>query len=112
MNKKQLEKRKDDADQSCVSQEIPLDQVMGDSKWFVKRRAHQQEKQKQQMLLMQQNQAQMLANQQAIPQMQDMNAFSQMFAGLKNIDFSKLTPEQHEQLIMAATAQGASDQHA
>jgi hypothetical protein len=54
----------------------------------------------------------MLANQQAIPQMQDMNAFSQMFAGLKNVDFSKLTPEQHEQLIMAATAQGASDPHA
>jgi len=45
------------------------------------------------MLLMKQNQAQMLASQQATPQMQDMNAISQMFAGLKNIDFSKLTPE-------------------
>lgn len=54
----------------------------------------------------------MLASQQAAPQMQDLNAISQMFAGLKNVDFSKLTPEQHEQLIMAATAQGASDQHA
>ena len=39
MNKKQLEKRKDDADQSCVSQDIPLDSIKGDSKWFQKRRA-------------------------------------------------------------------------
>jgi len=41
-----------------------------------------------------------------------MKAMSQMFAGLKNVDFSKLTPEQHEQLIMAATAQGGNPKHA
>lgn len=35
-----------------------------------------------------------------------MKAMRQMFSGLKNVDFSKLTPEQNEQLIMAATAQG------
>lgn len=33
-----------------------------------------------------------------------LKAMNQMFAGLKNVDFSKLTPEQHEQLILAATA--------
>lgn len=39
MNKKQLDKRKDDADISCVSQEIPLKQLKkGDSKWFLKRK--------------------------------------------------------------------------
>lgn len=37
-NKQQLEKRKDDADQSCVTQEITLDQIEGDPKWFLKRR--------------------------------------------------------------------------
>ena len=44
MNKKQLEKRKDDADHSCVTQEITPDQVVGDSKWFLKRRAEMLEK--------------------------------------------------------------------
>jgi hypothetical protein len=38
MNKKQLEKRKDNADQSCISQEIPLESIKGDPKWFQKRR--------------------------------------------------------------------------
>lgn len=37
-NRKQLEKRKDDADQACVTQEIPPAQVIGDSKWFIKRK--------------------------------------------------------------------------
>lgn len=40
-NKKQLEKRKDDACNSCVSQDIPLGQSDGDSKWFLKRKEKQ-----------------------------------------------------------------------
>lgn len=61
------------------------------------------------MLLMKQNQAAMLANNNNATPDQDesaMKAMRQMFSGLKNVDFSKLTPEQNEQLIMAATAQG------
>lgn len=38
-NKKQLDKRKDGANQSCVTQEITPDQVEGDPKWFLKRKA-------------------------------------------------------------------------
>jgi hypothetical protein len=41
MNQNQLEKRKDDADQSCVTQEIPVSEILGDSKWFKKRRENQ-----------------------------------------------------------------------
>jgi len=40
-NKKQLEKRKDDAGNSCVSQEIIISQSDGDSKWFLKRKEKQ-----------------------------------------------------------------------
>ena len=40
-NKKQLEKRKDDAGNSCVSQEIIIGQSDGDSKWFLKRKEKQ-----------------------------------------------------------------------
>jgi len=44
MNKKQLVKRKDNASHSIVTQEITQDQVKGDSKWFIKRRAEQLER--------------------------------------------------------------------
>jgi len=57
---------------------------------------------------MKQNQAAMLASKASAGLAgQDeatLKAMNQMFAGLKNVDFSKLTPEQHEQLILAATA--------
>ena len=61
------------------------------------------------MLMMQQNKAAMMANKNVAPPTQEdsaMRAMKQMFTGLQNVDFSKLTPEQNEQLILAATAQG------
>jgi len=39
MNKKQLEIRKDNADISCATLDIPTVQITGDSKWFLKRKA-------------------------------------------------------------------------
>jgi len=41
-NKKQLDKRKDGADQSCATQEITEDQVIGDSYWFKKKKEREQ----------------------------------------------------------------------
>ena len=38
MNKKQLDKRTDKSGVSMVTQEITLDQVQGDPKWFLKRK--------------------------------------------------------------------------
>ncbi len=39
LNKSQLTKRKDDADISCISQDIPLAELQnGDHKWFLQRR--------------------------------------------------------------------------
>ena len=57
MNKKQLEKRKDKSGISMVTQEITLDQVQGDPKWFLKRRdaiLARQQQQQQQLIMLQQ----------------------------------------------------------
>ncbi len=46
MNRKQLDIRKDKADMSCASLDIPADQIEGDSKWFLKRKSIAAEQQK------------------------------------------------------------------
>lgn len=85
MNKKQLSKRKDNADQSCVTQEITPDQVVGDSKWFLKRRATQLENQKVQQKKMQ-------AAMQILPQ--DPNTLLAMSAALiKGMNEGVLPPQ-------------------
>lgn len=45
MNKKQLTIRKDDADMRYATTDIGQDEIQGDSKWFLKRKALLQEQQ-------------------------------------------------------------------
>lgn len=39
VNRSQLEKRKDEADLSYATVDVPKSEIIGDSKWFLKRRA-------------------------------------------------------------------------